>query len=428
MPSHPRKELVDPSQIGVYHCTSRCVRRAFLCGFDKVTNRKFDHRKEWIVDRLQLLASITAIEVCDYAIMSNHYHVIVRNRPDIARNWSDEEVARRAILLSRAGRDVHFIYTDGIEVVEAEIKMITSDPAKVAEHRRRLTSISWFMAQVNEPVARAANREDKLKGRFWESRFHSQQLLDDAAFLACSIYVDLNPIRANVAKTPEEAEYTSAYDRIQAILAVAESPNPSESAVAAIDVPKTLIVTDEIICMESASVETIRVDDSQPAAGSNPPKSSEPKAPKPVKSPDAWLCKLTLDEGPNVSLDDGLAITASRVVPKDPTVVSPEKILIKPPVRASNRGMLPITVEKYLSLLDWTGRSIRAGSKGSIPADLAPILERLELNGEHWVETIKNFGRMFKRASGRPISLTEAAKRSGQLWFQGASSSRIAFI
>ena len=152
MPSRPRKELVDPSQIGVYHCTSRCVRRAFLCGFDKETKRKFDHRKEWIVDRLQLLASITAIEVCDYAIMSNHYHVILRTRPDIARNWSDEDVARRWILLRRSGRDVHFVYTDGIEVDEAEIKMITADQAKVAEYRRRLTSISWFMAQVNEPV------------------------------------------------------------------------------------------------------------------------------------------------------------------------------------------------------------------------------------------------------------------------------------
>lgn len=427
MPSRPRKELVDPSQIGVYHCTSRCVRRAFLCGFDEVTKRKFDHRKEWIVDRLQLLASITAIEVCDYAIMNNHYHVILRTRPDIARNWSDEDVARRWILLRRSGRDVHFVYTDGIEVDEAEIKMITADPAKVAEYRRRLMSISWFMAQVNEPVARAANREDKLKGRFWESRFHSQQLLDDAAFLACSIYVDLNPIRAKVVETPEEAEHTSAYNRIKALLAVAQSANPSEPAVASIDVPKTLVDADVITCIESASVETIRVDDSQPDT-SNPPKSSEAKARKPVESPDAWLCKLTLDEGPNVSLDDGLSITASRVVPDDPTVIGPEKILIKPPVRASNRGMLPITVEKYLSLLDWTGRSIRAGSKGSIPADLAPILERLGLNGEHWVDTIKNFGKMFKRASGRPISLTEAAKRSGQLWFQGASSSRVAFI
>jgi hypothetical protein len=329
--------------------------------------------------------------------------------------------------MSRAGRNVYFVYTGTIEVDEAEIKMITADPAKVAEYRRRLTSISWFMAQVNEPVARAANREDKLKGRFWESRFHSQQLLDDAAFLACSIYVDLNPIRANVAQTPEEAEHTSAYDRIQAIHAAAESENHSEPAVAAIDAPKELIDADVITCIESASVETIRVDDSQPDT-SNPPKSSEAKAPKPVESPDAWLCKLTLDDGPNVSLDDGLAITASRVVPKDPADVGPEKIRIKPPVRASNRGMLPITVEKYLSLLDWTGRSIRAGSKGSIPADLAPILERLGLNGEHWVDTIKNFGRMFKRASGRPISLTEAAKRSGQLWFQGASSSRVAFI
>ena len=427
MPAHPRKELVNPSQIGVYHCTTRCVRRAFLCGEDPKTGKKFEHRKDWIGARSQLLASLFAIEICKYAIMSNHYHIILRIRPDLAQKWSDEEVARRWILVRKAGRDVNFVYTDAIDVDEAEIKLITADRAKVAEYRRRLTSISYFMARINEAVARAANREDKLKGRFWESRFHSQQLLDDAALLACSMYVDLNPIRAGIALTPEEAKHTSAYDRIQAIISNAEITIPSEPAVEAIDVPKSLVDSDMITCVESASIEAIRIDDSPPAA-TIPLKSLQAQPAKPLKSPDSWLCKLTLDEGPNVSLDDGLLISASRVERDDPTEVGPEKIRIKPPPRASNRGMLPISIETYLSLLDWTGRSIKERSQGAIPADYAPILERLGLNAEHWVETVKNFGRMFKRASGKPISLREAAKQSGQLWFQGASSSRVAFI
>ena len=96
--------------------------------------------------------------------------------------------------------------------------------------------------------------------------------------------------------------------------------------------------------------------------------------------------------------------------------------------RASNRGYLAIGLESYLSLLDWTGRELRAGARGTIPAQLSPILQRLGLNGDCWLETVSNFGRWFKRAAGGRISLAAAAMRSGRRWFQGQRLAKTAFV
>ena len=96
MPTCARKDIVEKDAVSVYHCYSRCVRRARLCGQDPLTGKNFDHRKVWIEERLQLLASVFAIEICDSVVMDGHMHQIIRIRPDIAGQWSDEEVARRS--------------------------------------------------------------------------------------------------------------------------------------------------------------------------------------------------------------------------------------------------------------------------------------------------------------------------------------------
>jgi hypothetical protein len=74
---------------------ARCVRRALLCGADPYTGQDFSHRKEWILDRMRELAGLFAVEVCGYSVMSNHLHPVLRNRPDIAEQWSDDEIALR---------------------------------------------------------------------------------------------------------------------------------------------------------------------------------------------------------------------------------------------------------------------------------------------------------------------------------------------
>lgn len=207
-----RREVLADGDVQLVHCVNRCVRRAFLCGTDPITGTDYEHRRELIRCRLEFLAGVMGVEVLGYAVMSNHFHVILRSRPDIVTEWSDDEVARRWWQLCPTRKE-----KDGTpkEPTEFEINAIKGDKERLKERRSRLGSISWFMRFVSEKVAREANKQDECTGRFWEGRFKAQVLLDDAALLACMQYVDLNPIRAGIAKTPESSDFTGAQGRIQ---------------------------------------------------------------------------------------------------------------------------------------------------------------------------------------------------------------------
>ncbi len=205
----PRKQLVSLEATPYYHCISRCVRRAFLCGHDKQSGTSYEHRRAWLEEELVKQAQVFAIDIAAYAIMSNHYHVVLHINAKQANDWTDEEVIDRWHMLYH-GNLFSQRYRRGDTLSKAE-------QARLSEYvelwRERLHSISWFMRRINETIARQANIEDQCTGRFWEGRFKSQALLDEKALAACMAYVDLNPIRANMAKTPETSDHTSVKHR-----------------------------------------------------------------------------------------------------------------------------------------------------------------------------------------------------------------------
>jgi REP element-mobilizing transposase RayT len=405
VPASARRDIVHEECIGVYHCIARCVRRAFLCGVDSYSGRDYSHRKAWILDRLRALAGLFGVEVCGYAIMSNHLHLVLRNRPDSVEQWSDAEVALRWRKLFPQRDDTT---GEPAEPDDYDLAMLMANADRLATLRGRLSSLSWFMRCLCEWVARAANREDGSAGRFWAGRFKSQPLLDEAALLACSVYVDLNPIRAGIASTPEESHFTSGCDRI---LSLAGNPGEADSS------------------REESSAASF-------------------------DRSDAWLCELTLQETdfvPRTGQAEGSPVAPSETAPPGEPIATdhvdaagrrapagsaaavstvPLKAVLERPLRAraSDQGFLPIETREYVMLLDWTGRELRRDKRGAIPDDLAPILDRLGVDRSNWVHTVRDFGRMFKQAAGRASSLVRAAPRCSRRWFQGKAAAQVAFL
>lgn len=208
-----RKSQISLLDTPYYHCVSRCVRRAYLCGEEN--GRSYEHRRQWVEDRIHMLSEVFAIDVCAYAVMSNHTHLVLHVAKDKAEALSTEEVIQRWHRLYKGTLLTQRYMSPELrkDFNETHIKTVelTADV-----WRKRLFDISWFMRALNEYIARAANKEDDCTGHFWEGRFKSQALLDESALAACMAYVDLNPVRANIAKTPETSDHTSIKYRINA--------------------------------------------------------------------------------------------------------------------------------------------------------------------------------------------------------------------
>jgi hypothetical protein len=257
----------------------------------------------------------------------------------------------------------------------------------MAAIRERLSNPSWFMRALSEPIARLANRQDECTGRFWEGRFKAQAIRDEAGLLACSMYVDLNPIRAAMATKPEETRHTSAYDRIGGM------QGKTISSMAA----DTVVLPTE----EAGKIRRTSTPDELRARRS---KAKRARRGTSILR-DAWLAPLTLDErgkpGPQVS--------SSRV-------------------RASDKGFLTMSLRDYLALLKWTGSHRPSLGKPKATPEVESILKRLGIEGSMRVDLVWRFKKYFQGSvAGSPETLAKDAKDHQHRWRRGQRAVRQVF-
>ena len=369
-----RNEYLDPQVIQIAHVTTRCVRRAFLCGEDPLTGTSYEHRRQWIRERLEFLASVFAIDCLTFAVMSNHMHLILRSRPDMVRSWSDQEIAERWLRLCPPRNN-----GKPVKPSPSDINLIVNQPRRVAELRLRLSDISWWMRLTAQKIAQQANREDECTGRFWEGRYKAQLLLDEPAILACAMYVDLNPIRAAIAQSLEESDFTGAKARIDDLKDSKLNADRFQAG------PKNKTKPKHSVTTKPVNAKPIRTRRWERSKG---------------RTRSGWLCPLEIAES------------------ADPIGLDPSHC----GRRASLKGFLRMSIFGYLELLDWTGRQLRSDKRGAIPESVPPILKRLGITPANWLDLANRFGKLFKRAAGSSISLSTEAHHRGQAWMQAPGS------
>jgi hypothetical protein len=430
-----RSEVFVPSEVAIVHTICKVVRRCMLMGYDKVTNKNYDHRKDWIENEFKRLASYFAIDVLAFSILSNHVHQILRSRPDIVETWSDREAARRWLTLcptvaqdkesvrnrkqaakakkaklqkpttenaenglaAPAGATTDTALPFAVEPSEAAINMIVNNPKKLQAIRLQLSDISWWMRLLCQRIAQWANAEEGGdEGKFWRGRFKGIRLMDEASILACTAYVDLNVIRAALAETLEGSDYTSAQRRIQELQAQAAAIEQAAAAaadeaggvvevvgtneVAGLSEPGQLGQSGQLVGVAASAVSAAL------AAGKAktreqadvPPPDPAFRIEEPILLPlHQWLAPIELKQGLDVFGSDQL----------------------------TRKGFLMMTRTEYIELLEWTARQIVPGKRGATPEDTPPILQRLNISPEIWCILATSFDSLFGVAAGSPTTL-----------------------
>lgn len=331
-----------------------------------MTGKNFNHRRGWIESRILELAGVFAIDIAAYAVMSNHYHIVVRIDGERAKKWTDEEVLNRWTQLFTGPLFVQRYLSE--ERTDMDVSQLASVSTWAATYRERLHDLSWFMRVLNESIARMANREDECTGRFWEGRFKSQALLDEHALLTAMAYVDLNPIRAAMAETPEQSDHTSVQQRIHDI-------------------------------SDTAAGKTNKVSKKQ------------------HRSAAVLLSKLP----PIKETQDDRLHSEKKL-----RLLVQAKLL---PFAASEifATGIPFAFDDYLELVDTVGRAIHPNKRGFIPDKTPAILLRLEIDVETFIEYANDFLKEFGSAVGTPHMLLDLAASRQSRSLRGMSAARAIF-
>lgn len=222
MASKARWEVVREGAVATYHTWSRCCQGCFLLGYDQRTRRDYSHRKVWIESLLRFLGDVFAVDIGNFHILCNHLHAIICTRPDVAKEWTAEEVVWRWKRAWNATyRNGEWDYTPGDDEIEEEL---ARGPERVAWIRNGLASLSWMMARWKQPIALLANQEVSARGHFWEQRFGARELVDDNQVFTAMIYNDLQQVKAGVSPSLEESSHSAFQLRFQAWKAAQSLP------------------------------------------------------------------------------------------------------------------------------------------------------------------------------------------------------------
>lgn len=390
--TRPRSALISLADTPWYHVVSRCVRRAFLCGHDRHSGQNFDHRRGWIEARIAQLASVFAIDVAAYAVMSNHYHIVVRIDAARAQAWSMEDVLTRWTQLFSGPLLVQrYLSPARADMGEAEVARVEEF---AAVYRARLADLSWFMRILNETIARQANQEDGARGRFWEGRFKSQALLDEQALLAAMSYVDLNPIRAAMAETVQDSAHTSIRRRLDEL----DTPDPCELP------EKTQACVAGTAEMPAALPIDPRAELARPSAA-----------------------REALDDATTESTQAPTAAPQARLRGEWDLRQLQQAPLM--PFDATGRFELaiPYAFEDYLELVDTVGRAIHPKKRGAIPEKSPRLLTKLGIDTETFIAHASRFLQEFGHAVGTPAKLTELATARQAKFLRGLGTARAVF-
>ena len=411
MPPKPRKDVVRNGEIGIYHCWSRCVRRAYLFGQDPQTGKDFSYRRDILRKLMVYQAQIFAIDLGCYNILSNHFHLEARTRPDITNTWDDEEVAWRWKCAWPSWKEGNW----GREPTDYDIQKLLNDKIKLAKAREGLSSLSWYMARIKEPIAKLFNKLDSVKGHFFESRFGCREILDESAVLCCSAYIDLNQITAGMVTSLEHSDCSSIQDRI-----IAARQREAAASLAEFEEENHELKRDDSV-LNQHQLERMFADSYL----------------APIASKSPLILPSSVKTGERSAASDGqqeasAPTTGGEIVGRGNKMLTKEihyKRIQDLRPRASDNLIFDMEFAQYRQLLEHLAlqhlhSTGQLNEEPHLASDACKELSRLGVVSERFANAVLHFEQLFGSHVGRSESVDQVLERGQRKWTTGQNSCR----